>query len=287
MFVPTWTIFPFRTSTVPRSIGGASGSTRIRAPRIARGPSPAKLSVPSDPAGGVADGNGTEVALTRPFTVGPSIALPATSRAHGDCVQPIAPENRYDGHRPLPSAMGPEAPIIVVPYDNRWPGEFREVGRVLRVALGAVALRIDHVGSTSVPGLDAKPVIDIQVAVASLEPDAPFREPMVALGYRLRDPNPDRTKRFFVEPEGGRPTHVHVRELGSFDEQLNLLFRDYLRSHVEVAREYAQVKWDLSTKFRDDRDGYVRAKEPAVWSILRRAHDWAQATGWRPGPPDV
>lgn len=183
--------------------------------------------------------------------------------------------------------MEAEAPIIIVPYDPRWAGEFREIGGLLRDALRAVALRIDHVGSTSVPGLDAKPVIDIQISVAALDPETPFRDPIAALGYRFRPQNPDRTKRFFVEPEGGRPTHVHVREFGSFDERLNLLFRDYLRTHAEVAREYARVKWDLSAKFRDDRDGYVRAKEPTVWSILRGAHDWSQETGWRPGPSDV
>ena len=183
--------------------------------------------------------------------------------------------------------MEPEAPIVIVRYDPRWVSEFRELAGPLRSALRAVALRIDHIGSTSVPGLDAKPVIDIQVSVASLEPAAAFREPMVALGYRFHDENPDRTKRFFVGPEGGRPTHVHVRELGSFDERLNLLFRDYLRTHADVAQEYARVKWELAAQFRNDRDGYVRAKEPTVWSILRKAHDWSQETGWRPGPPDV
>ena len=182
--------------------------------------------------------------------------------------------------------MGPEAPIVLVPYDPRWPEEFREIATRLRAALRSVALRIDHVGSTSVPGLDAKPVIDVQVSVASLTPDAPFREPMAGLGYRLDEHNPDRTKRFFLGPEGARATHVHVRELGSFDERLNLLLRDYLRTHPDAAAEYARVKWELAKTFRNDREGYVRAKEPTVWSILRRAHDWSQETGWRPGPSD-
>lgn len=177
-------------------------------------------------------------------------------------------------------------PIVIVPYDARWPDEFRELAGRLRAALGPVALRIDHVGSTAVPGLDAKPVIDVQVSVASLVPDAPYLEPLRALGFRLHAENPDRTKRLFREPVGERRAHVHVRELGSFDERLNLLLRDYLRSHPEDAHEYARVKRGLAERFRLDREGYVRAKEPAVWSILRVAHDWAQQSGWRPGPTD-
>jgi len=183
--------------------------------------------------------------------------------------------------------MASEAPIVIVPYDSRWPEEFREIGSHLRKALGRVAIRIDHVGSTAVAGLDAKPVIDIQVAVAELTPEEPFRVPLEGLGYRFHADNVDRSKRFFLGPEGLRPVHLHVRELGSFDERLNLLFRDYLRSHRDVAAEYARVKRELANTFRTDREGYVRAKEPTVWSILRAAHDWSQATGWRPGPTDL
>jgi len=182
--------------------------------------------------------------------------------------------------------MASEEPIVIVPYDPRWPGEFRDIGRRLRSALGPVALRIDHVGSTAVPGLDAKPVIDVQVSVASLEPDIHYLQPLEALRFRFHRENPDRTKRFFLGPEGERRIHVHVRRAGSFDEQLNLLLRDYLRTHSDSAHEYARVKWALAEKFRHDRDGYVRAKEPTVWSLLQKAHDWAQETGWSAGPSD-
>jgi len=182
--------------------------------------------------------------------------------------------------------MGAEAPIVIVPYDPRWPDEIREIAGHLRETLRDVAVRIDHVGSTAVPGLDAKPVIDIQVSVAELTSEERVRAPLEGIGYRFHAHNPDRSKRFFLGPEKARPVHLHVRELGSFDEQLNLLFRDYLRSHRDTATEYARVKWELATTFRNDREGYVRAKEPTVWSILRMAHDWSQETGWRPGPSD-
>jgi hypothetical protein len=99
--------------------------------------------------------------------------------------------------------------------------------------LGEVALRIDQIGSTAVPGLGAKPIIDIQVSVADFEPLAAFRRPLEQLGYVYRADNPERTKRYFREPPGRRRIHVHVRQAGSFSEQWALLFRDYLRAHPD------------------------------------------------------
>jgi len=183
--------------------------------------------------------------------------------------------------------MAVEDPIVTVAYDPEWPDTFRRVGGRLRSVLGGTARRIDHVGSTAVPGLEAKPVIDIQVSVAALVPERPYLEPLEAAGFRWQSENPDRSQRFFREPLGELRTHLHVREAGSFDEQLNLLLRDFLRTHRDAAAEYARAKRSLAEKFRNDREGYVQAKEPTVWSILRAAHDWAQQSGWRPGPSDV
>jgi GrpB-like predicted nucleotidyltransferase (UPF0157 family) len=180
-----------------------------------------------------------------------------------------------------------EDPVVIVEYDPRWQEEFTDVATSLRSALGEVAIRIDHIGSTAVPGLDAKPVIDIQVSVVSLEPADPYQRPLKSAGFVYQRENRDLTKRFFREPRGTRRIHVHVRCSGSFDEQLNLLLRDYLRTHPEAAREYGQVKRELAKRFVNDREGYVRAKEPEVWSLLTRAHDWAQESGWSPGHSDA
>jgi GrpB-like predicted nucleotidyltransferase (UPF0157 family) len=180
-----------------------------------------------------------------------------------------------------------EDPIVVVPFDSGWAFEFQAMGARLRGALGGSARRIDHIGSTAVPGLDAKPVIDIQISVGSLVPEEPFRAPLVSLGFLYQAENSDRAKRFFREPPGTRRVHVHVRAAGSFDEQLNLLFRDFLRTHADARSEYAAGKRALAARFRGDRDGYVQAKEPLVWSLLQRAHDWLEASGWAPGPSDV
>jgi GrpB-like predicted nucleotidyltransferase (UPF0157 family) len=87
----------------------------------------------------------------------------------------------------------PGEPIVIAPYDPAWPGLFAELGHRLRGALGDVALRIDHIGSTSVPGLAAKPIIDVQVSAASFEPLAAFGEPLESLGFVFRGDNPERT----------------------------------------------------------------------------------------------
>jgi GrpB-like predicted nucleotidyltransferase (UPF0157 family) len=178
-------------------------------------------------------------------------------------------------------------PIFVASADPLWPTEFQDIAGRLRRTLGESALRIDHIGSTAVPGPAAKPVIDIQISVAALIPDERFRLPLESLGYKFQITNADRAKRFFREPAGARRTHVHVRRAGSFDEQLNLLLRDYLRSHEDACRNYAQVKRELAQRFHDDRQAYVHSKEPIIWSLLLQAHDWLEATGWSPGPSDA
>jgi GrpB-like predicted nucleotidyltransferase (UPF0157 family) len=178
-------------------------------------------------------------------------------------------------------------PIQILAYDPAWPARFAELGRELRAGLGEVALRIDHIGSTAVPGLAAKPIIDIQISVADLEPLTAYRQPLERLGYVYRADNPERTKRYFREPPGRRRTHVHVRCAGSFSEQWALLFRDYLRAHPDAAAEYAAVKRSLAVRFRDDRRAYTQAKGSFLWKVIRQADEWAQAEGWRPGPSDA
>src|SRR5205823_2380975 len=113
-------------------------------------------------------------------------------------------------------------PIRVVPYDSAWPLMFARQAADLRDALGAVALRIDHIGSTAIPRLAAKPVIDSQISVADFEPLDAYRAPLERLGYVFRADNLERTKRYFRDPPGQRRTHIHVRRAGSFSEQFAL-----------------------------------------------------------------
>lgn len=177
-------------------------------------------------------------------------------------------------------------PIIVVPYNPAWPAAFAEHGRALRSALGHQALRIDHIGSTAVPGLAAKPIIDIQLSVPALEPMKAYQPALAACGFQWRADNPDRTRRYFRELPGLPRTHLHVRRAGSWGEQFALLFRDYLRRHPEAAERYAQTKLHLAQRYRGDRAGYVAAKEPVIWDIMNHADQWACTSGWEPPPSD-
>jgi GrpB-like predicted nucleotidyltransferase (UPF0157 family) len=142
--------------------------------------------------------------------------------------------------------------IAIVAYDPAWPQRFARLGRQLRGALGDVALRIDHIGSTAVPGLAAKPVIDTDLR-RSLR--AAGRLPPAARGSRLRLPRRQHRadEAYFREPAGNPRTHIDVRIAGSFSEQFALLFRDYLRTTPELAAEYEALKRRLAERHRNDR----------------------------------
>jgi len=177
--------------------------------------------------------------------------------------------------------------VEIVPYDPIWPARFAQLGSELRAALGTTALRIDHIGSTSIPGLAAKPIIDIQISVAAFEPLDAYRLHMERLGYVFRADNTGRTKRYFREAPGTPRRHIHVRRAGSWAEQFALLFRDYLRAHAEEARRYESLKYQLAAKYREDRHGYTDAKGPFIWEIMTKADRWSQEVGWEPGSRDA
>ena len=177
--------------------------------------------------------------------------------------------------------------IEIVPYNVEWPGMFRALGISLRSALGNVALRIDHIGSTAVPGLAGKPVIDVQISVAAFEPLDAYRQPRERLAFRFRADNSEKTKRYFREPPGVRRTHIHVRRSGSWAEQFALLFRDYLRAHADDAKRYESLKRELAEKYREQRHEYTEAKAPFIWEIMAKADRWSQQVAWEPGRSDA
>ncbi len=172
-------------------------------------------------------------------------------------------------------------------YTTEWRTEFLAMGAALRSALSEIAVRIDHIGSTSIAHLAAKPIIDIQISVPSLEPMDAYLRPIESLGYVWRKDNPERTKRYFREPPASRRTHIHVRRVGSWHEQYALLFRDYVREHEDARRRYETVKRELAMRYRYERQRYTDAKAPIFWEIMQRADTWAAQTGWEPGPSDA
>ncbi len=187
--------------------------------------------------------------------------------------------------------------IEIMDYQESWTAEFQAIASVLRQGLGQLAKRIDHIGSTSVPGLAAKDIIDIQITVAAL--DDQVISAMNALGYRhpegiWRDhvppgfvgPDMHWQKFFFRAPHGQRPTNTHVRVQGRANQRYPLLFRDYLRAHPATAKAYSQLKHRLA-KHLADIEMYSYIKDPAVDLIYFPAEKWAEDTGWEQGPTDA
>lgn len=155
-------------------------------------------------------------------------------------------------------------------YDERWPGMFEQHASKIREALGGVALRIEHIGSTSVPGLAAKPIIDILVVVADPRDEAGYLPALQGAGYELRVREPEFDEHRMVRtPE--RNVHVHIfppqsREIGRY-----LAFRNRLRSNAEDRSAYEHVKRRLAERKWADMNDYADAKTEVVEAILARA----------------
>lgn len=162
--------------------------------------------------------------------------------------------------------------IALVPYDPRWPSLFDAEEARLRATLPSdLILDLQHFGSTAIPGLVAKPVIDILIAVPVLaDARTAFVPALEQLGYAFWADNPKTDRLFFVKglpPAPQRTHHVHVAEPDA-EPWRRLPFRDYLRMNAEAASRYAALKLGLATRHRHDREAYTAAKEAFVQEIL-------------------
>ena len=165
-----------------------------------------------------------------------------------------------------------EAEIHVVPYDASWPERFEEEQRVLARAIGRYLTGpIEHVGSTAVPGLAAKPVIDIMAGVESLDASRPAIAVLDALQYCYFPYRPDEEHWFCKPSPSFRTHHLHLMPFRSLAWIERIAFRDYLRQHADVAAEYASVKRQLARQYRFDREAYTDAKAPFIRQSLERA----------------
>lgn len=181
-------------------------------------------------------------------------------------------------------------PIIIVDYRPEWDEEFTAIQRPLQDVLGKLALRIDHIGSTSVPDLAAKDVIDVQVTVRDFTPDleAAFQQAGYSrLNYNQDHPPPTATgsdrdweKQMYRPSPGTRPINLHVRRAGSMNGRYALLFRDYLRAHPLATQAYAQAKKALAQHGPTYWDLYYDVKDPICDIIMAGAEDWATFAGW-------
>ncbi|CAN5325505.1 GrpB family protein [soil metagenome] len=167
--------------------------------------------------------------------------------------------------------LEPPRRIEVLDPDPSWPERFRAEAARIAEALGPVAARIEHIGSTSVPGLAAKPVLDVQISVRSFLPMEPYREPLERLGYVHRADDEPEHRFFRLDVEGVRSVNIHVCEVGSEWERRHITFRDHLRTHPEDAARYAELKRRLARRFPFDVLSYADAKTPFIEAIKGRS----------------
>lgn len=168
------------------------------------------------------------------------------------------------------------AALEIVPYDSSWIDAFDTERRRISAGLAEIALRIDHNGSTSVPGLAAKPIIDIQISVARLHPIGAYAPALQWLGYVHAPHADDEFCPFFHRPQRWPHSHhVHVVRSGGEEERRTLAFRDYLRDYVEVAREYEQLKRRLAGDHGGEsaltREAYADAKAEFIEQVVALA----------------
>jgi GrpB-like predicted nucleotidyltransferase (UPF0157 family) len=184
----------------------------------------------------------------------------------------------------------------LVPYDPRWAHRGAELVDDIRARIGASALRVEHIGSTAIPGMAAKPTFDIQVSVAALGPSASVIDAALGPLGLVRRPweqdhvpegsgdDPRRwTKRLWGRAEpGGERIIVHARVVGSPNERLARLFRDWFRAHPAMVPAYGRFKLALAAAV-DDLDLYTDVKDPVVDLVVQVAEAWATDSGWSVG----
>jgi GrpB-like predicted nucleotidyltransferase (UPF0157 family) len=167
---------------------------------------------------------------------------------------------------------------VIEQYDPAWPDCFETHRRRISEALGVVARRVDHVGSSAVPGLAAKPIVDIQVSVPDVEDEASYLDPLVSVDYQLR-----------VREQGHRmfrtaafDVHVHVCDAGSDWERRHLLLRDWLRRSAADHEAYGNLKLRLQQEDWETMNHYADAKSGLIAEMTVRAEQWALSIGWYP-----
>ena len=176
--------------------------------------------------------------------------------------------------------MAEPRPVVIVDYNPDWPLEFASLCQVIGSALGELAIAIEHIGSTSVPGLPAKPIIDLDVVIASRELLPQVIQRLAGLGYVHEGDKGVPGREAFtcdvMTPQDGSGRrwpehHMYVCCQDSDELAHHLVFRDYLRAYPQVASAYAQLKRQLSERYRNDREAYTEGKTAFVEGVLRKA----------------
>jgi GrpB-like predicted nucleotidyltransferase (UPF0157 family) len=162
-------------------------------------------------------------------------------------------------------------PIVIREYDATWPDRFRKLATPLLAAVADIGGQVEHVGSTSVPGLAAKPIIDIDVIVPTPQTVQPAIERLRELGYTHQGDKGIAGREAFLWPARAEPHHVYVVVADSEPHTAHIQFRDYLRQHPDALADYAALKRELAVRYQHDRLGYTEAKTGFVVALLKRS----------------
>ncbi|WP_245243456.1 GrpB family protein [Mesobacillus selenatarsenatis] len=166
--------------------------------------------------------------------------------------------------------------VEVVPYNPEWETLFEKEKQLLESIFNGGEVEIHHIGSTSVPGLSAKPIIDIMLAADILEQVDKATTAIEAAGYEAKGENGIPGRRYFQKHDenGIRKVHLHSFEKGSHQLHRHLVFRNYLRAHPSEASKYAEVKEKAALKYEYDIDSYIAEKSPIVKELEQKAMLW-------------
>jgi GrpB-like predicted nucleotidyltransferase (UPF0157 family) len=168
--------------------------------------------------------------------------------------------------------------VEVLPYNPDWRRQYTRLAQEIQQVLPEQVVRIHHIGSTAVPGLNAKPTIDLLPEVLSIEELDACRSLLEQLGYEGRGENGIPGRRYFVKLEGKKHlVHVHAFQVGDPQIRRHLDFRDYLIAHPEAARCYGDLKASLARRYPTDIDSYVTGKDAFIQEIDRKAREWSDA----------
>lgn len=168
------------------------------------------------------------------------------------------------------------AKVIVLAHDPEWAQRFKREAELVRVALWRIVSAIHHIGSTSISGIYAKPIIDMLVEVTAIEAVDECAQLLVEQGYEAMGEYGLPGRRYFRKnsKSGIRTYQLHIYAKGSMEVVRHLAFRNYLRSHPGIAREYSELKRKLAEQYPDDIQAYMDGKDPFIKTTERAALDW-------------
>jgi GrpB-like predicted nucleotidyltransferase (UPF0157 family) len=166
------------------------------------------------------------------------------------------------------------APVVIVNYNPQWPTFYESETKLICRVLGSRILAIEHIGSTAVPNLGGKNIVDIMAGVNSLEEAKQCLAPLERIGYTEVIPQVDKTDWYYCLKKGHQTPgfHLHLVRFGSEHWKKHVIFRDFLRKNPKVAKEYYALKKELAAKYGTDRLGYTEAKTAFIESVITKGH---------------